>query len=112
MATLATQKITRAGLNPAYASAAGGGDEFTPGGRTFLHVKNGHTSAQTVTVATPGNAIDDVAIADLAVSVPNAGERMIGPFPGSYFANSAIAGRAAITYSGVVSLTVAVVELP
>lgn len=110
---MATQKITRAGLNPSYAAAAAGGDKCTPTGRTFLHVKNTHTAAQTVTVVTPGNVIADVAIADLAVSIPATnGERMIGPLPGSYFGDTADSGLAAITYSGVTNLTIAVVELP
>lgn len=110
MATLATQTIRRSGLAPAYAAATAGGDEFTPTDQTFLHVKNGSAGALTVTVVTPGNAIEDVAIADLAVSIPAAGERMIGPFPGGYFANSAIGGRAAISYSGVTSLTIAAIS--
>jgi hypothetical protein len=42
--------------------------------------------------------------------VPAAGERMIGPFPPEHF-GSLTTGRAALTYSGVTSLTVAVLEL-
>ena len=59
MATLATQVIALTGLNPTYASAAGGGDKCEVGDRQFLHVKNGsdglcaigYSSATTVTVA-------------------------------------------------------------
>jgi len=109
MATLTTQTITRAGLGPTYATAAGGGDKCKPGDRVFLHVKNGHSSAQTVTVVTPGT-FDGQAIEDLAVSVPNAGERMIGPITPSLFRNSAD-GLASITYSGVTSLTIAVIQI-
>lgn len=111
MANLSTQRISRAGLGPTYAAATGGGDKFAPGGKTFLHVKNGSGGAQTVTIVTPGSAAENVSIGDVAVSVPAAGERMIGPLPGSLFANPADSGLGAITYSGVTSLTVAIVEL-
>lgn len=105
MATLATQTITRAGLASAYTAAAGGGDKLTPDGSTFLHVKNGGGSPITVTIVTPRDVIPNVATADVAVSVPNAGERMIGPFPAEHFA-STTDGMADITYSGVTSVTV------
>jgi hypothetical protein len=111
MATLATQEIGLGGLAPAYAAAAGGGDAFTPDADTFLHVKNGSGGAITVTVATPGSLLGGaLAVPDVAVSVPAGGERMIGPFPPSYFADSANSGLAAITYSGVTSLTIAVLR--
>jgi len=112
MAVLATQQVVKAGLNPAYAAAAGGGDRFTPGDRTFLHVKNGHSSSWTVTIATPRtDPGSGQAIADVAVVVPNAGERMIGPFPAPSF--GAVAdGLADITYTGVTALTVAVIDVP
>lgn len=111
MALLATQRITRAGLTPAYVAAAGGGDKLAPGGRTFLHAKNGSGGSITVTVVTPGEAIEDVAITDLAVAIPAGQERMIGPLPGSQFGDPADSGLASITYSGVTSLTVAALEL-
>lgn len=111
MATLATQTISRAGLASALAVAAGGGDQFTPTGRTFFYAKTAGT-VSTITFATPGEAIEDVAIADLAVVMPATGERMIGPFPGGTFANSALSGRCAVTYTSVTGLTVGVFELP
>ena len=111
MATLSTQRITRAGLGPSYAAASGGGDKLAPSGNTFLHVKNGGGSPVTVTLVTPGNAAENVAIADLAVAVPNGGERMIGPLPGSLFGNTTDSGLCSITYSGVTSVTVAALEL-
>jgi hypothetical protein len=109
MANLATQTINRAGLNATYSAAASGGDTFTPGSNVFIHVKNGHTSAQTVTVVTPGTTFGQ-AISDVAVSVPNAGERIIGPFPAQHFADPTD-GLADLTYSGVTALTLAILEL-
>jgi len=113
MATLATQQVVRTGLNPAYSAAAGGGDRFTPSDTTFLHVKNGSGGALTVTVVTPRtDPGSGQAIADVAVSVPaTPGERMIGPFPAPSFGAPAD-GLADITYSGVTSLTIAVIEVP
>ena len=107
MADLATQDITLAGLAPAYVAAAGGGDKIvSPDADTFLHVKNGGGSSITVTVVTPGTTIGGLALADVSVSVPNAGERMIGTFPAEYFGNPADSGKAAVTYSGVTTVTV------
>jgi hypothetical protein len=110
MANLATQNITRAGVAPTYVAAAGGGDTFTPDDRTYIHVKNASGGAITVTVVTPAVVIPDMAIADTAVSVPAAGERILGPFPPQYYADPAD-GLADITYSGVTSLTVGVFKL-
>lgn len=105
MAILASQNVTRVGIAPAYAAAAAGGDRFTPGSETFLHVKNGSAGALTVTIATPRTDAYGNAIADTAVSVPAAGERMIGPFPAQGY-GSVTDGLADITYSGVTSLTI------
>lgn len=104
MATLSIQKPTLAGLAPTYAAAAGGGDQFPNDGATILHVKNGSGGALTVTVdsKTPSNYGTDV---DVTVSVPAAGERMIGPFPKARFDD--VNGNVQVTYSGVTSLTVA-----
>jgi hypothetical protein len=108
MAALATQAIVPGGVGPTYAAAAGGGDTFTPDKDTFIHVKNGGGSGITVTIAVPGTERYGVATADAAVTVPNGGERMIGPFPAEIFADSALTGAAAITYSGVTSVTIGV----
>ncbi len=114
MANLATQVVNRAGLAPSYAACTAGGDTFTPDAQTFLHVKNASGGALTVTVAIGSGAaapIPNVAIGNVAVSVPaTTGDRMIGPFPATYFADPTT-GLAAITYSGVTSLTIAVVKV-
>lgn len=110
MAKIEEQQITLAGVGPTYSAAAGGGDTFDPDADTFLHVKNGHTSAQTVTVVTPRtDPRTGQAEADVAVSVPNGGERMLGPFPFEVYGDPTT-GLASITYSGVIALTVAVLR--
>ena len=109
MAVIATQQVTRAGIAPTYSAAAAGGDKFTPTKDTVLHVKNGGGAAVTATVVTPKEAFVGAAIADIAVSVPAAGERLIGPFPASDF-RAATDGLADITWSAVTSVTVAALE--
>lgn len=104
MALLTKQSITRAGATPAYVAATGGGDTVAVGDHTFLHVKNGHTSSWTVTVNSVENCNQGFDH-DLAVVVPNAAERIIGPINAPRFGDSAT--PAAITYSGVTALTIA-----
>ena len=111
MAVLSKQAITRAGVGPSYVSATGTGDSFVNDAsnkKRFLHVKNGHTAAWVVTVtsyATPGAGL---AKQNISVSVPNGGERLIGPIPDVF--NDAD-GNVQITYDGVTALTVAVLEV-
>lgn len=107
MAALATQDINFTGLVPSYAACTGGGDSFTPTGRTFLHVKNASGGALTVTVAVQATTAT-LAVSNVAVSVGAGAERMIGPFPQNLFADST--GQAQITYSGVTTLTIAVLR--
>jgi len=105
MALLASQNISRAGLASAYAAASAGGDTFAPSSLTLLHVKNGSAGALTVTIVTPRNDAYGNAIADNAISVPAAGERMIGPFPAESYADPTT-GLGNISYSGTTSLTI------
>jgi len=116
VATLTKVPITNLGIAPPTAvAAAGGGDNFTPDDRTFLIVKNAGGSPVTVTVVTPKTDPGGHAIADDVVSVPaTTGERWIGPFPAEYYADPAntVPGNCGVTYSGVTSVTVAVVSLP
>ena len=111
MAVLAVQTIDRAGdgLTPAFAAAAGGGDEFANDGTCFVVVKNGGGSPVTVTAVTP-QTVSGLAVADLTVTVPAAGERWFGSLPQQSFNNPAN-GRASLTYSGVASVTVGVFKI-
>lgn len=110
MAALTTQTILRTGLAPTY-SAVSASDTFTPGPYTFLHVKNAGGSSDTVTITVAaGDPDPTLVIADLTVSVPaTTGDRMIGPFPPQYFANSV--GVATVTHSFTTSVTCAVLNL-
>lgn len=107
MATLT--KITPAITGTTYAlvAASGGGDKFTPGDNTYFHVNNGGGSSITVTVDVPGNTKYQQAAPDVAVTVANGAQKIIGPFPADLAGASD--GLISITYSGVTSVTVAAV---
>jgi len=106
MATIAAQAMTRTGLEETYSSAAGGGDDFINYGNQFLHIKNGSAGDITVTIVTPGT-VDGLAISNRAVIVSAGEDRFIGPFPPAYYNDSS--GKVALTYSGVTSLSLAVI---
>lgn len=111
MADLVVKKVVKTGLNPddpAYVACTEGGDAVLNSGKTFLHVKNGHSGAWVVTV----NSVQPCSQGfdhDVAVSVPASEERMIGPFARDRFndANQ----KLAITYDGVTALTIAAIEV-
>ncbi len=103
MALLTVIPITAAGITPTLAAAASGGDTVPTGNRTFIAVKNGSAASITVTCVTT-QTVSDLAVADAIVTVAAAGEKWIGPFPASLFANAS--GYVDITYSAVVTVTV------
>ena len=106
---LMVQQIARLGLNPTYSAADGSNQNaFANDGRTFLHVKNGGGSSINVTIDTPGT-VDGLAVTNLVVAVPNAGERIIGPFPANVYNQSD--GMAYVDWSAVTSVTVAALRL-
>ena len=109
MPILTNQIVTLAAIAPSYAACAAGGDEFVNSGRDFIHIKNGHTSPQTVTVNSQ-TVCDQGVDHDVPVVVTNAQERMIGPFPKGRFDDTG--GKVQLTYSGVVALTIAIVRVP
>jgi hypothetical protein len=112
MATLTVNTVTTAGLRDdnLLVAAAGGGDAFTPGDRTFVRVYYGGGSPISVTFATPGS-VGGLAIADGGGSVTNAQSRLFGPFPNELFQDPTT-GLVTVTYSGVTSVTVGVFNLP
>lgn len=105
--TLAVQQVDRDGLDPAYTAAVVDGHAVDNTDRPFVHVKNGSGASVDVTVPTPGSQ-DGQALADLTVSVPAGGERMIGPFPGRTFAQPD--GTVHVDLSAVTSVTLAALQ--
>ena len=116
MADLTIQKVVEAGLSASYANAAAGGDAvLNVTGDVVLHVQNGHTSSQTVTVPaqrTSQNVADfgELSKSNIQVAIPAGEDRFIGPFPKAAFNDGA--GKVQITYSGVTSLTIAALQVP
>lgn len=113
MAQLATQVVTPSGLVPTFAAATVGGDTCNPGsGGSFLVVKNGGGAPITVTIDDPLTPIPGGSNAnpDSVIVVTNATERWIALDPNRHARPSD--GLAAITYTGVTSVTVACIQGP
>lgn len=110
MATLTVQQMDAAGLEPSYAAADAGGDEFTWSKWSFLHVKNGDASSHDVTITEQRTAdIPGYAQADLVVSIPAGEERMIGPLDRQAYQD--VDGLVQVSYDGVTSVTVAAIAM-
>lgn len=107
MATLATQGFNSAAGGKAITLAAAevGGDKAAPGDDVYLLVHNGDASPIDVTLVTPGLAFNASAVADTVVTVAAAEYRLI-PVRREY--TDPADGLAAITYSAVTSVSVAV----
>lgn len=117
MALLTVEKIVDTGLNPTLVAATGGGDTFKnqAASRTFLYVDNAGGSPITVTIpaqttSAVTSGLGKTTKANSITTVTNAQFRLIGPFPAQAFNDGT--GTVSITYSGVVSVTVAVIEVP
>lgn len=108
MATLTPEQVSLTGLDATQNAATGGGDEFLNNGNIILRVENGSGAPITVTVISQAT-ISGLAVADAAVTIPAGEFRFIGPFPPSLFNDAN--GKAQITYSGVTSLTVEVLDI-
>ncbi|HEY0882253.1 MAG TPA: hypothetical protein VGD87_12010, partial [Archangium sp.] len=92
-------------------AANGGGDSFPNYGQEVVVIKNGGGSSITLTVTTPAT-VDGLAVADRTAVIAAGETRMVGPFPpGWYNDNQQPGGSVALGYSGVTSVTVAVVKV-
>jgi hypothetical protein len=110
MATIQPQRAKVSGTAITYAAASGGGDKFKPGQHREYRVKNGHSSAQSVTIAVPGNTKYGAANPDIGpVSIAAGVEFTFGPFDVDL--GDSDDGMVDVTYSGVTALTVAVVDV-
>lgn len=113
MAALTVQQSKRAGngIDLAGVAANVGGDTFPTTGREVLVIKNGGVGSVTLTVATP-STVDGLPVGDLTAAIGAGETRMIGPFPpGVYAADGQPGNNVALSYSGVTSVTVAVVRV-
>lgn len=109
MASLTATSVPIAGgladVAGAATAAAAGGDTAPVGPNLALYVNNGDASSHTVTIATPGTQ-KGLAITDATVTVA-AGEHALIPLANVFRGST---GRAAISYDGVTSVKVAVLE--
>lgn len=109
MTLLATQNISRTGVTPAY-TAVTGSDTFVPGSGVFIHVKNGGGSPDVCVCVVASGDPPGLTVADNSVSVTNAQERMIGPFPSQFFADPTT-GLCTVTHSFTTTVTSGVFNL-
>jgi|SRR5690349_991271 len=110
MAALTTNvmPLTGLALDDLLVAATSGGDDCQTGAGVFLAVKNADASSHTVTLATPGTVDGDLTISDRTVTVA-AGKTELIPVTDRY--RDPGTGRAAITYDGVTTVSVAVVRV-
>lgn len=107
MATLVAQDVRGvSGKAITYAAATVGGDKAPVGDDLFLFVKNASGGSINVTLAATGLAFNGQALPNTVIAVA-IGDRMI-PLSRDYRADSD--GLAAITYSAVTTVTVAVIQ--
>jgi hypothetical protein len=109
VADLTVQSISQTGIAPTFSAATATDYFINPDGRAYLHVKNGSGAAVTVTIDSVekcNQGFDH----DIAVSVPAAGERIIGPFDPQRFVDRAT-GKIKVTYSATASVTIAVFRI-
>jgi hypothetical protein len=101
MAALTVQNITKSGVEPTYASAAGGGDTFTNNGKTLFALDNGSGGTIVATIVTSAT-VDGLAVSDRTVSVPAGEIRWVCDLDPNVYGTTV-----SVTYDGVTSLTVA-----
>lgn len=108
MANIDAQSVDLDGLTPVYSAAAAGGDAVAAGDEVVYHFKNASAGAITVTAVTPGT-VQGLAVEDRALVVP-ANSELFVKLPPSMFQNPSTK-RVNLTYSGVVSLSLAVLTV-
>ena len=87
--TLTVNNLSRSGndITTMTAADATNGHAFDNDGNVFIVVRNGGAGSITVTVQTP-RTVDDLAVADLTVSIAAGKTYLIGPFPTETFNQS------------------------
>lgn len=100
---------TRAGIAVPYTAANVDGHSIVnPGEGMMIHVKNGGASPINVTIKT-AMKVDGRLVPDLVVAVPNASDRLIGPFQKEVYNQTG--GTVNVDFSAITSVTVAAIQL-
>jgi hypothetical protein len=111
MAFREAQSATLAGTQITYfAATSGPGDTFQADPRHVLLVRNAHTAPIVVTLVTPGTILGE-AIPNLARTVTNATDKIIGPFAEPGYFNDPTTGLTTITWDIVTNITFAVLRV-
>jgi hypothetical protein len=97
VAYLLPQGIVLSGLSPAYSAVNAGGDTFSPGATSFLHVRNASGVTTTVTIRLAWIVAADLTAGPVTIAIPGGQTRMIGPFPGPLFSNPTTVTCAPVT---------------
>lgn len=107
--SLATQKITAAGLTPALTAPTVDGDVMDSNNAAVM-VTNASGAPINVTIQTPATAAG-LAVEERIVAVPAGATKLIGPFPREIYGqpSGADKGRVYIDYSAQASVTRGVV---
>lgn len=109
MAALSTEVITQTGITPTFNSADAGGDTFSHGAKTYIHIKNDDASPHTATLASQFSAVPGIGPVDLDIVVPANEERVAGPFSSNFKDGT---GDVNISYDAVTSVSIAVLQAP
>ncbi len=95
-------------MNTTYSAANVDGHSFANSGRTFLHARNNHTAAITLTFQTPLQ-VGGVDVEEVAVQIPVGEERMVGPFAPAVFNQSGAVVY--VDFDLITNLTVAAIQV-
>ncbi len=111
MATLTVNALSRTvfNLTDNDAAAAAGGDQFANTGKEAVYFLNSSVGDITVTFVIQAT-VDGAAVTNPTQVVPAGEAVLVGPFPPAIYTNSST-GRMSMTYSGVTTFFVAVVQL-
>lgn len=108
MATITTQAMPLDGAALTYSAASAGGDRYTPGPNTFLHIVNGSGVSVTATIVRP-RSVDGIVLTNRAVAVPAGLSRLVPVTSDNY--KSVADGLGDITWSATATVTFAVVAI-
>jgi hypothetical protein len=109
MATIIAQTANKTGTIKTLVAASAGGDQFANFGREIVELNNASGAPILVTFA-PAGLPGGLALATYNVSVAAGTTKIVGPFDSALF--SSAAGLVTVSYSGVASLTIAVISVP
>ena len=107
MATLVPKAPARAANAFALVSAEVGGDEFVNDGKCLIVIDNGSGAPITLTAETQ-QTVDGEEVADKEIVIPDAEQHLLGPWPKPIYNDGD--GKVQLTYSGVTSLTIGIIQ--